>query len=383
MMKQTRTGSGYHIAIEKKGTEHWHLKLSGSVSAANSSAFLTDLTNYLSGGPVRDITLDLGEISYFDSTAAAVIVQTRARLEKQGSRVRLINIKPEIQGLFSILNLESLLSEGDRPVEKSPSLITRIGEASLRFVDDTRFTFAYLGDVTLALGYAIRYPGKVRWNEFFMYMERTGIEAVPIVLLISFLVGFIMAFQAAVQLRQFGANIFVADLVGLAIVRELGPLMTAIIVAGRSGAAFAAEIGTMKVSEEIDALKAMGLDPTRFLIIPKVLAALITVPTLTLLSDVVGIFGGLVVGVVFLDLTPWGYILQTQRALGILDVFSGYFKSMVFALLISGVGCMRGLQVEGGAQGVGRYTTAAVVSGIFLIILYDALFTLMFNYVKW
>jgi phospholipid/cholesterol/gamma-HCH transport system permease protein len=159
--------------------------------------------------------------------------------------------------------------------------------------------------------------------------------------------------------------------------------MTAIIVAGRSGTAFAAEIGTMKVSEEIDALKVMGLDPTRFLIIPKVLAALITVPTLTLMSDVVGIFGGLVVGVVFLDLTPWGYILQTQRALDILDVFSGYFKSMVFALLISGVGCMRGLQVEGGAQGVGRSTTSAAVSGIFLIILYDALFTLMFNYVKW
>ncbi|HHT9155691.1 MAG TPA: MlaE family lipid ABC transporter permease subunit [Candidatus Tripitaka sp. YC43] len=383
MMKQAKVSPGYHIAVEKEGAEHWHLKLSGSVSSANSSRFLTDLTNYLSGGPVRDVTLDLGEISYFDSTAAAVIAQTRLRLEKQGSRVRLINVKPEIKWLFDILKLDSLLSERDLLIDKGPSLIALLGGASLNFINDTRFTFAYLGDVTLALGYAFRYPNKVRWNDAFLYMERTGIEAIPIVLLISFLMGFIMAFQAAVQLRQFGADIFVANLVGLSIVRELGPLMTAIIVAGRSGTAFAAEIGTMKVSEEIDALKVMGLEPTRFLIIPKVLAALITVPTLTLMSDVVGIFGGLVVGVVFLDLTPWGYILQTQRALDILDVFSGYFKSMVFALLISGVGCMRGLQVEGGAQGVGRSTTSAAVSGIFLIILYDALFTLMFNYVKW
>ncbi|HCN19559.1 MAG TPA: hypothetical protein DIS73_04650 [Planctomycetia bacterium] len=214
-------------------------------------------------------------------------------------------------------------------------------------------------------------------------MDRTGIEAIPIILLISFLVGFIMAFQAAVQLRQFGADIFVANLVGLSVVRELGPLMTAIIVAGRSGAAFAAEIGTMKVSEEIDALKSMGLDPTRFLIIPKIIATVVTVPTLTLVSDLVGIFGGLVVAVTFLDITPWGYILQTQRALDIFDVFSGYLKSIVFALLIAGIGCMRGLQVEGGAQEVGRLTTSAVVSGIFLIIVYDALFTLMFNYVEW
>src|SRR3990167_1272605 len=382
-MKQAKVSPGYHIAVEKEGAEHWHLKLSGSGSSANSSRFFADLTNYLSGGPVGDVTLDLGEISYFDSTAAAIIAQTRLRLEKQGSHVRLINVKPEIQGLFEILNLESLLSERDRLIEKGPSLIALLGGASLNFINDTRFTFVYLGDVTLALCYAFRYPNKVRWNDAFLYMDRTGIEAIPIILLISFLVGFIMAFQAAVQLRQFGADIFVANLVGLSVVRELGPLMTAIIVAGRSGAAFAAEIGTMKVSEEIDALKSMGLDPTRFLIIPKIIATVVTVPTLTLVSDLVGIFGGLVVAVTFLDITPWGYILQTQRALDIFDVLSGYLKSVVFALLIAGIGCMRGLQVEGGAQEVGRLTTSAVVSGIFLIIVYDALFTLMFNYVEW
>jgi phospholipid/cholesterol/gamma-HCH transport system permease protein len=382
-MARTKIDPGYHINVEKKGPEHWYLTLSGNISAENSSTFLNDLATYLYGKPVSDVTFDFSGIRYFDSTAAAIIAQTKLELEKRGSHVSLINIKLEIQGLFNVLKLESLLSEKARLKEKRSGIITRIGEASINFARDARFSCNYLGDVTIGLSYAIRYPSKIRWNELFIYIERTGIEAVPIVLLINFLVGFIMAFQAAVQLRQFGANIFVADLVGLAIVRELGPLMTAIIVAGRSGAAFAAEIGTMKVSEEIDALKSMGLDPTRFLIVPKVLAAVITVPTLTLLADIVGIFGGMVVGVMFLDLTPWGYIAQTHRAIDILDIFSGYFKSIVFALLISGVGCMRGLQVEGGAQGVGRSTTSAVVSGIFLIIMYDALFTLMFNFVRW
>jgi phospholipid/cholesterol/gamma-HCH transport system permease protein len=192
-----------------------------------------------------------------------------------------------------------------------------------------------------------------------------------------------MAFQAAIQLKQFGADIYVADLVGLSVVRELGPLMTAIIVAGRTGAAFAAEIGTMKVAEEIDAIKSMGLDPTRFIIIPKVIATILTVPTLTLMADVLGIFGGMVVAVLFLDLTARGYIIEMEWALTVTDVLTGYIKSFVFALIIAGVGCMRGMQVEGGAQGVGLMTTSAVVSSIFLIVITDALFSLLFNFVGW
>jgi len=382
-MKKSTVASGYNIEVVEKVPGCLHLRLSGDLSTENTSMLLDDLNAYLSGKPPKNVTLDLGGVGYFDSTAAIVIAQTKSDLGGKGSSLNLINVKPEIQGLFGILNLELLFGEKASLKERRPGLLTRVGEAAIRFAKDTVFTCAYLGDVTLGLGYAIRHPHKIRWNDVFLYMDRTGIEAIPIILLISFLVGFIMAFQAAVQLRQFGADIFVANLVGLSVVRELGPLMTAIIVAGRSGAAFAAEIGTMKVSEEIDALKSMGLDPTRFLIIPKIIATVVTVPTLTLVSDLVGIFGGLVVAVTFLDITPWGYILQTQRALDIFDVFSGYLKSVVFALLIAGIGCMRGLQVEGGAQEVGRLTTSAVVSGIFLIIVYDALFTLMFNYVEW
>jgi phospholipid/cholesterol/gamma-HCH transport system permease protein len=201
---------------------------------------------------------------------------------------------------------------------------------------------------------------------------------VPIVLLINFLVGFVMAFQGAVQLKQFGANIFVADLVGLSVTRELGPLMTGIIVCGRSGAAFAAEIGTMKVSEEIDALRTMGFGPYRYLVMPRTLALMLVLPLLTLLADLVGIAGGLLVGLLSLDLTIASYLHETQTAVRTWDVFSGVLKSVVFALAIGLISCQQGFATSGGAEGVGRRTTSSVVTILFALILIDALFTLFF-----
>jgi phospholipid/cholesterol/gamma-HCH transport system permease protein len=186
--------------------------------------------------------------------------------------------------------------------------------------------------------------------------------------------------MSSVQLRQFGADIYVASLVSLAMTRELGPIMTAIIIAGRSGSAFAAEIGTMRISEEIDALFTMGFDPTRFLAIPKVIASLVVVPLLTLFSDLFAILGGLVVGVMMLDLTANAYVAQTFATLTLFDVFWGVLKSVVFAFLISWIGCFRGFRVRGGAAGVGEATTSAVVSSIFLIVLTDSLFSVILRY---
>src|SRR5581483_2143691 len=187
------------------------------------------------------------------------------------------------------------------------------------------------------------------------------------------------AFQAAVQLKQFGANIFVADLVGLSITRELAPLMTAIIVAGRSGAAFSAELGTMKVSEEIDALRTLGLDPYLFLVFPRVLALVVVLPLLTILADAVGILGGLLVALLGLDLTANAYVVETQKALHLWDVSSGLLKSLVFGLQIGLIACQRGLATRGGAEGVGRATTSAVVTSLFALVVTDAIFTMLFN----
>jgi phospholipid/cholesterol/gamma-HCH transport system permease protein len=222
----------------------------------------------------------------------------------------------------------------------------------------------------------------VRWQDVLSYMKRAGVDGLPIVGLISLLLGLILAFMSSLQLKQFGANIYVASLLAIAIVKELGPIMTAILVAGRSGSAFAAEIGTMMVNEEVDALVTMGFDPVRFLAVPKVLATLVAVPLLTLYADVFGILGGMIVGVVGLDLTVFTYIYETQKSLDLFEIVSSLFKAAVFAVLIAGIGCQRGFQVRGGAQSVGAATTSAVVAAIFLIIVTDSAFAIVLHYIR-
>jgi phospholipid/cholesterol/gamma-HCH transport system permease protein len=228
------------------------------------------------------------------------------------------------------------------------------------------------------LGSAPFAPKGFRWPAAFRQMVRMGVESLPIVFLIAGSVGMIVALQAATQLRRVGATIYVADLVGVSITRELGPLMTAIILAGRSGSAIAAELGSMKVAEEMDALTAMGLDPVEFLALPRVLAMMIMLPCLTVLADIVGMAGGVAVAWISLGIPAANYIQQTLNALMLKDLVSGLIKSWVFATIISGVGCYEGFRVEGGAEGVGRRTTASVVVSIFLIIAADLLFTLVF-----
>ncbi len=218
----------------------------------------------------------------------------------------------------------------------------------------------------------------LRWRSAVEQMVRIGYDSVPIVCTISFFVGLIMAMQSAYQLERFGATIFVANLVAVSITRELGPLLTAIIIAGRSGSAIAAEIGTMKVAEELDALRTMGFNPIHFLVVPRTLAMMIMLPCLTILADLVGIFGGYLIGVFSLDISTIRYYNQTANALVMKDLISGLVKTEFFALIISAIGCYEGFMVEGGAEGVGKSTTASVVISIFLIIAADVFFTALF-----
>ncbi|MDA1001125.1 MAG: ABC transporter permease [bacterium] len=220
--------------------------------------------------------------------------------------------------------------------------------------------------------------GSIRWRTVILQVVRIGWEAVPIVVLINLFVGMISALQSASLLRQFGQLLLIANAVAFSMTRELGPLLTAIIVAGRSGSAFTAEIGSMKMAEEVDALQTMGLNPTRFLMVPRIVAMVIAVPMLTLIADFTGIFGGWVIGVSVVDLGSWQYIRQTIEAIGFGDVMRGLTKSAVFAFLIAYVGCFLGIHVEGGAEGVGRSTTNSVVVSIFLVILANLVFTIFF-----
>jgi phospholipid/cholesterol/gamma-HCH transport system permease protein len=290
------------------------------------------------------------------------------------------NLKNAREEVLFVLDSEAL-SESTKLIKKRPpSMFVRFGDAILNYAADVKYLISFVGSVCLAFIYSFLHPKSLRVDDTFLYMQKTGVDALPIVGMISFLMGLIVAFMSSIQLQMFGANIYVASLVSLAMTRELGPIMTAIVVAGRSGSSFASEIGTMKISEEVDALFTMGFDPTRYLVVPKILASVFVVPILTLFSDVFAILGGLTVGVFMLDLTANAYILQTLKTLSLFDIILGVFKSSVFAILISWIGCLRGFRVKGGAASVGQATTSAVVSSIFLIIVFDAIFAVMLRY---
>jgi phospholipid/cholesterol/gamma-HCH transport system permease protein len=241
-----------------------------------------------------------------------------------------------------------------------------------------RTQIAFVGETSAAMWQAFTHPRQVRWKDVWYTCEQVGVNALPIVALISFLLGLILAFQSAVPMRQFGAEIFVADLVGLSILRELGPLMTAILLAGRSGAAFAAEIGTMKVNEEIDALETMALEPVDFLVAPKFLAMVLMVPCLTVWSDFMGVLGGGVFGVSAASFTWGSYISATLDALQSRDITNGLIKAAMFGLVITAVGCQEGFSTGLGSEQVGRSTTSAVVKSIFMVVVVDLVFTAIF-----
>lgn len=325
------------------------------------------------------ISVDLGGITRMDDCGALVILQLRRMAEKHGCELEMLGTPEHVRELLDFLRLDDPPRSGGTKRVK-PGIMTRFGIKTLDVTGQAMTHMSFVGEVTVTLLSLLRHPGRLRLGDVVLYMQRVGVDALPIVGLISFLLGLIMAFMSAVQLQQFGANIYVASLVALAMVRELGPIMTAILVAGRSGSAFAAEIGTMKVSEEVDALVTMGFKPAMFLVAPKIIASLLVVPLLAMYSNLFAIAGGLLIGVTTLDLTVNAYMAQTMNTLTIFDINWGIFKSAIFAVLIATVGCFKGYQVRGGAASVGKATTSAVVTGIFLVILVDSVLAVILRY---
>jgi phospholipid/cholesterol/gamma-HCH transport system permease protein len=367
---------GYRISSELRDGMAT-IAVGGRIDVANAEHALKEIV--AAAQPAREVVLDLASVDYFDSGGGAMLIALRQQLAKAGVSFRIARSNPRVDGLLSLVDQEALMQPLPPPLP-SPGPARQVGAMTLQLLAEMRDLAVFTGEIMIGLWEAIRQPHRVRWRETLLYIQRSGADGLPIVALISYLMGLITAFQAAVQLTQFGADIYVANLVGISIVRELGPLMTAIIAAGRSGAAFAAEIGTMKVADEVDALTTMGLDRTRFLVTPKVVALTFMLPCLTLFADLVGIVGGLTVGVFWLDLPLQVYMRQTRLAMTPWDVYSGLVKSVAFAILIAGVGCLRGFQARGGAESVGRITTSAIVAGIFSIIVADAVFTVLFHY---
>ncbi len=353
------------------------LRLEGALAFVDGAAVWRELRACTQPSTPGELRIDLSKVESIDGGAMALLVQTKWDVNASGGNCQFVGATGPVQKILA-------LYEGDAPpapapAAGTPSFLARVGSSTHEALLEAQLGLAFVGSMVLAMGGILRRPRTANWRDVAPIMNRAGADAVGIVVLINFLIGFVMAFQSAVQLRQFGANIYVADLVGLSITRELGPLMTAIIVSGRSGAAFAAELGTMRVSEEVDALRTMGFGPLRYLVFPRVVALFFVMPILTLIGDLVGLAGGLVVGVTSLDLTVTGYLNETRGALVLWDVLQGLLKCGAFALAIGLISCQQGLATSGGAEGVGRRTTTSVVASLFALILIDAAFTLVFH----
>jgi phospholipid/cholesterol/gamma-HCH transport system permease protein len=317
------------------------------------------------------VLIDLGAVEYLDSAAAAFFADLRRRVPG-GVEVRACPPAFEpLVGLFEVGDLAPL------PASKARgSFIEDVGRASAAVAGHFRSQAAFVGQLVEAAGWALRHFRRLRWKEILAIAEAVGVNAFPIIALIGFLLGLILAFQSALPLRQFGTEVFVADLLGISMLKELGPLMTAIVLAGRSGSAFAAELGTMKVNEELDALSTMGLDPIRFLVVQRIIAAVLMTPILAVFCSLLALVGGAVV------LLGMGYPLVTYvdhviSAVTIEIFLAGLIKSAVFAGLVAGVGCLRGLETGQGARAVGASTTSAVVSSIILVAVADAVFAVV------
>ncbi len=356
--------------------------LAGEFGLKNLMAFTCDIKREISSQKAQDITIDFSQICYLDSAAALALVQIEKEAVAQNIQCHLVNLNDEAKGIFSVIHDDALTHLPFKSEVSHEGFIRQVGQASLDVTRDFINFVTFIGELLVALYYTLRHPKTLRGKDVFFYVQRAGVDGLPIVALIGLLMGLIMAFMSFLQFKQFGANIYVPALVSFAMVKELGPLMTAILVAGRSGSAFAAEIGTMVVNEEVDALSTMGFDPIRFLAVPKVLATIIVVPILTIYADLSGILGGMIIGVTSLDLTVKTYITQSIKTIEVFDVVTSLIKAAVFAGLISAIGCQRGFQVRSGAQDVGKYTTSAVVAAIFLIVVADSIFAIMLYYVK-
>ena len=327
-----------------------------------------------------DMVFDGSAISALDTAGAWLLHRTIRALGQCGLNVRITGLRPGFSALLQLIAARAVPPEYVAPPREG--LLASLGKRAWRDLIGAVGMLSFIGESALILLRSLAQPRRIRWRPILHNLQTAGFEAMPIVGLLSFLMGFVIAYQGADQLQRFGANIFIVDLVGLSMVRELSPLVTAIIVAGRSGSAYAAQIGTMKVTEEIDALRTIGVGPTEILVLPKMLALIVALPLLTVWADVTGVFGGMLMASSKLNVSFEVFVERLGEAVSLSSFLTGIGKAPVFAAIIALVGCYQGFQVSGSADSVGRQTTVSVVQSIFLVILADALFSVVFNWLN-
>jgi len=347
----------------------WHLK--------DGVPSTVPIEKELTGEPPRCVSFDAVAVCGWDTSIITFLTRLISLCGARGIETDRSGLPEGIQRLIALAEAVPE-RQGARQAAAAPSWLARIGLAVLNLREPVRDALAFVGQITLCIGKLLRGRARYRREDLLLLIQQAGGDAIGIVTLISFLVGTILAFVGAVQLEQFGAAIYVADLVGIAMVRDMGAMMTAIVMAGRTGAAYAAQLGTMKVTQEVDALTTMGMSPLEFLVLPRMIALCLMMPLLCLYADFLGIVGGMVVGGGMLRIAPLVYYNETAQAVHLIDVAGGVFKAAVYGLLVAVSGCLRGMQCGSSASAVGDATTAAVVTSIVLIITACGLFSVIF-----
>jgi phospholipid/cholesterol/gamma-HCH transport system permease protein len=355
----------------------------GGAWRVQSAAELDRKLESLDPGAARSALIDLREVESLDSTGAWLVLRTERALEGRGITVRVENVRPEIEPLLRKVEGSREAVPKGRRHHRTPGFrdfVRDVGEATVWFMLQAAELVGFLGLVTVTLFRTMRKPERLRFISLVTHMERTGVSAMPIVGMICFLIGVVMAYQGADLLHRFGAEIYTVNLIGIGMLRELGILLTAIIVAGRSGSAFTAEIGAMKVHEEVDAMRTLGLDPVEILVLPRMLALVLVLPLLAFYANFMGLLGGALMSWAALDINLPLFLRQLQSALFGWTFWLGPLKAPFFGVVISLIGCYQGLKVSQSAESVGRLTTVSVVESIFLVIVLDAGFSIVFSY---
>ena len=327
------------------------------------------------GEDARSLAFTAGRLEGWDSGLLVFLAKLLAICRRKGVSVDQSGLPAGVRKLMELASPDNQRSGVTHGGKQQPFLV-RVADAAIDQVTGVREALDFIGEVTLAFFKMLRGKADFRRLDLITTIQETGAQALPIVTLISLLVGMILAFVAAIQLKVFGAQIYVADVVGIGMVRVMGAVMTGVIMSGRTGAAFAAQLGTMQVNEEIDALETLGLSPVEFLVLPRMLALMLMMPLLCVYADLMGVLGGMIVGVGMLDLGVIEYVNQSKAALNLTHFLVGLFHSFVFGILVAVSGCLRGIQCERSASAVGYAATSAVVTGIVSIVVATAIITL-------
>ncbi|MEE2970567.1 MAG: MlaE family lipid ABC transporter permease subunit [Pseudomonadota bacterium] len=377
-------GSATHSGWVKAERDGDNLLLSAGGSWVIATlAELDARVRKIAAGSVRRARIDLGSVERMDTAGAWVLYRTRRDFRALGIDAEFEGVKPDhdiIFGRIAAGDDEDAFEE--QPFHPIIAMVHRVGAATMGIIEEALDLLNFLGVIVVASVRVVLHPSRIRFVPLLVHIEHVGLNALPIVGLLSFLIGVVLAFQGADQLKQFGAEIFTVNLVGVSVLREMGILLTAIIVAGRSGSAFTAQIGTMQVNEEIDAMRAMGLDPIEVLVLPRVLALVIALPLLAMFANLMGLAGGAVMSVIALDISVVQFVERLKSVVPIWAFWVGMIKAPVFGLLIALVGCREGLKVGGSADSVGRQTTKSVVVSIFMVMVADAIFSIFFSFMK-